>query len=1498
MSSSSGSIWATFAPTPQELAYVQLLFNAADPQKLGIITGEAAVTIFAGSELPPDKLGEVWAIADHDNNGFLPKKGVAAAVRLIAWAQLGEPVTEALLNKAGAPLPTIKGIQGPNDPPRVASPIQRNITGSSSFGLPPFNPADRAKFLRLFAGGGPVGGLLSGEKARDIFIKSRLPVEKLGQIWMLADTKNRGALDTTDFAIGMHLIQAAMSSPSFNIPSTLPPGFYESVSGGPPSSSAPGIKPLELIKPLEAQSTGGSIPLSPTRAGTLPPPPSAPTAGLRAQLTGGDRTSAYIPNVPLRPQTTGSTSTPLSSQLTGTGSVSGRSSAFPSTAPTSAFSTTSNSNILPWDIKADEKAKADGFFSTLDTAGRGYIEGDVAVPFMLESHLEETVLAQIWDLADINNDGKLTRDGFAVALHLITNKLAGKEVPTVLPPSLVPPSMRKPAAAPVSQIHKDLWDLEDDLPVATPTPPPARAMSPGLAAPLSPMSTGAGSGRTVTPQFAPPPAARSPPPAAPVRRAPTRDIFDDEDDETASAEAAAASAATTSLAIANTTNHLTSTQRSLATTTAERTKLQASAADAAAQLSQLESQLASAKAQHETETRLVGELGKRQAEQVALMSTTRAELVTAESDLSALRASKAEVEGAVLRDKEEIRGLQKQLKEVGEASAEIKAEVEKMKKEARQVKGMVAIARKQLSTAEENLEKAKREREEVEREVQAANEELQAAEADTERLTKEAEAIAALPHPAASPAPAPAADKGIEGAAALAGAAAIGGGAAALGFDAAFGTSDPAVAFPASVPLPETPDVQSPVGVMSPAAKSNNPFGRLTRQNSVASSITSNSAIGKPFGSQILPAAPLPPTPVVEAGEGEAEVAEAAIAAPLPASAPLEPFVAANVEGGAKPAAGDDPFNAAFGIEEPTSPASPPPPPAAGEAAEPQPAVKEAEPRASSSGPPPGLVAEEDDDVPSQLAYDASVTAFAPAPAPATTSAPPAPAAEINDEDDSSDDEEFHSPEDAFGSKPPLSRSPAPRAADDLFGDSPFSPPSTSSAFEAPKPAAAAATSDSPAIPAAPPVVTNGNGSAFSAGSAFDDAFGMGSSPVPAVVEPAAAPAAVSAPAPAANASSAFSSFLPPPPSAKETRGSSPFSTSAARFPALANVERPVSTVDFDDAFGSAPTGGAAAPAAVNGQESFSGFQNSFDDAFDFGGGAPAAPAASAPTTNGHTSPPAPAPAPAASPASAWPAAPAPTNLAAAVPAPAPAPAARQNLFAPPSGPPPPANESAMSPVSFDDAFGAPPAANELPASSRYAPPAHIAAPSPRTPVTAGTMRSQQHEEEEDEDNRPLAQTLERRGTLRRSISPPILRSRMSISPPPQATGKSSKGNKDESGGGKSKLSLNLFGRNKKLGANGALSQPPLRNMPPPHGSSLGSPTRDCDCAPPRHPRNAGRGGEGGGVDVIGSVDADGDIQAVTSITAMGFTREQAVEALELSNYDVREAVNKLVGVS
>lgn len=89
------------------------------------------------------------------------------------------------------------------------------------------------------------------------------------------------------------------------------------------------------------------------------------------------------------------------------------------------------------------------------------------------------------DLADINNDGKLTRDGFAIALYLIHKKLAGVDLPTTLPLSLVPHSSRDATASSVfmpPQQHvpqeppKDL--LWDDTPPASAIVSPPHVFEP------------------------------------------------------------------------------------------------------------------------------------------------------------------------------------------------------------------------------------------------------------------------------------------------------------------------------------------------------------------------------------------------------------------------------------------------------------------------------------------------------------------------------------------------------------------------------------------------------------------------------------------------------------------------------------------------------------------------------------------------------------------------------------------------------------------------------------------------------------------------------------------------------------------------------------------------------------------------------------------------------------------------------------------------------------
>lgn len=131
----------------------------------------------------------------------------------------------------------------------------------------------------------------------------------------------------------MYLIQSCMANPSLSLPTTLPSGTYEQASGGRPS----------VATPMSPQRTGSS---------------------LRPQTTG--------PTSPINPQRTGGSPRPSGS--------------FPVSA----------SSPQRWDVTPESKATSDQFFTQLDTQNKGVIEGDVAVPFMLQSQLDEGALATIW----------------------------------------------------------------------------------------------------------------------------------------------------------------------------------------------------------------------------------------------------------------------------------------------------------------------------------------------------------------------------------------------------------------------------------------------------------------------------------------------------------------------------------------------------------------------------------------------------------------------------------------------------------------------------------------------------------------------------------------------------------------------------------------------------------------------------------------------------------------------------------------------------------------------------------------------------------------------------------------------------------------------------------------------------------------------------------------------------------------------------------------------
>uniref|UniRef100_A0A8B9RKJ6 Epidermal growth factor receptor pathway substrate 15-like 1a n=1 Tax=Astyanax mexicanus TaxID=7994 RepID=A0A8B9RKJ6_ASTMX len=116
-----------------------------------------------------------------------------------------------------------------------------------------------------------------------------------------------------------------------------------------------------------------------------------------------------------------------------------------------------------WAVRPEEKSKFDGIFESLAPVN-GLLSGEKVKPVLMNSKLPVDVLGKVWDLSDIDKDGHLDKDEFAVAMHLVYRALEKEPVPSVLPSSLIPPSKRKKSAG----------SLPGMAPVLPGSPPPPK----------------------------------------------------------------------------------------------------------------------------------------------------------------------------------------------------------------------------------------------------------------------------------------------------------------------------------------------------------------------------------------------------------------------------------------------------------------------------------------------------------------------------------------------------------------------------------------------------------------------------------------------------------------------------------------------------------------------------------------------------------------------------------------------------------------------------------------------------------------------------------------------------------------------------------------------------------------------------------------------------------------------------------------------------------------
>lgn len=89
-----------------------------------------------------------------------------------------------------------------------------------------------------------------------------------------------------------------------------------------------------------------------------------------------------------------------------------------------------------WTINTKERTKYEQLFQSLSPEN-GYIPGSKVKNVLMDSKLPIDTLGQIWDLADMDQDGQLDKSEFIIAMHLVYKALENYAIPTVLPPELL-----------------------------------------------------------------------------------------------------------------------------------------------------------------------------------------------------------------------------------------------------------------------------------------------------------------------------------------------------------------------------------------------------------------------------------------------------------------------------------------------------------------------------------------------------------------------------------------------------------------------------------------------------------------------------------------------------------------------------------------------------------------------------------------------------------------------------------------------------------------------------------------------------------------------------------------------------------------------------------------------------------------------------------------------------------------------------------------------------
>ncbi|SMN21030.1 similar to Saccharomyces cerevisiae YBL047C EDE1 Key endocytic protein involved in a network of interactions with other endocytic proteins [Maudiozyma saulgeensis] len=401
--------------TDEELTEFTQLFNSLDIRHKSTVNFVQVQALLSKTGLPSETIISIWNLVDTHHTQQLDFKQFAALLRAIGKKQhyplvpidtnlFEVPSPKIILSKEANTTITSTPALSPDiithHHHQSTSSTTKNMNNDNiisdpaqSVEMPPLTPNDLSKFSQLFdrACKGP-DNVLSGNDAKQIFVKAKLSNKVLGAIWYLCDNGTKGYLTKEEFIMAMHLIDLRLSKHGSMdpLPRKLSEEVWDSVNLGsiktappkPPTSSQAMAAPQQNVNRNSVISSGNSAPK---------PPPH------RASTLNNDVFAAF------------------------------------------------NGSPDDWTVSPQLKGQLEKMFDTLNTSNSEILTPDILVPVLTKSSLSKEDLADVWELADMDKKSALTKNEFVIAMFLIKKVKARTTLPQEIPPQLLDSLQRQPS---------------------------------------------------------------------------------------------------------------------------------------------------------------------------------------------------------------------------------------------------------------------------------------------------------------------------------------------------------------------------------------------------------------------------------------------------------------------------------------------------------------------------------------------------------------------------------------------------------------------------------------------------------------------------------------------------------------------------------------------------------------------------------------------------------------------------------------------------------------------------------------------------------------------------------------------------------------------------------------------------------------------------------------------------------------------------------------------